>query len=44
MAKKLSRPNRRAERRLSIAQKQYENMCKIGKSDAYTRPGAMKRW
>jgi len=44
MTKKVSRPNRRAIRRLSIAQKQYENMCKIGKPIAYTKPGKLKHW
>jgi len=42
----LSRPQRRAAERLSIANKQYEIMLRIPgvKPNAFTQPGAMKCW
>lgn len=44
---KLSRPNRRAAKRLAVAIAGYEIACKAsGKAGAaaYTKPGAMKCW
>jgi len=41
----LSRPNRRAAKRLAVALAGYEAACKVSKNAAaYTKPGAQKKW
>lgn len=45
--KRISRPNRRMEKRLSSAISGYEEQCRVDKKNgakAYTKPGAQKRW
>lgn len=41
----LSRPNRRAARRLAIALAGYEIACRVSKTPAaFTKPGSHKCW
>lgn len=41
----LSRPNRRAARRLAESEAGYQLACKASKNaTAYTKPGSQKRW
>lgn len=43
---KASRPNRRAAERLNSAEAGYQAACKAsrGNANAYTKPGASKKW
>lgn len=46
MAKKLSRPNRRAQSRLKVQTALYDAAVKSAKSGskAFTKPGSLKHW